>query len=246
MKRLLILALMLFIPLTSWAAISYVSESDGSNYSGSNFNSIATTALSTTTGNLIVVTVGYGTNAADVSSVTDTAGNTYTHGTSCANTSSGSAIGTDIWYVANATGNAANIVTAHFSTGLAYVGVTQLQYSGAAITQSVTCAVGNSSSSTTVTSGSFNPTLSGGVNVATGNGSGGATWTAGSSYTLRGSSNTTEDYANAPSGSQTASFTINTPLNMIISAANFQPTSGGGGSTTTTINNATVNNATIN
>ena len=251
MKKCLILLFMLFAASPSWAAITYVSQSSGSNGSTSS-TTIASAGLNVTTGNFIVVFIGASdTSHCTVSSVTDTAGNTYHQATGAYKQDNAYDNIGDIWYAYNVTGNASNVVTATISTSTPYAGITQAQFSGVNTTSSVfdVATNGASDSSSTVTSSSFTPAGAGELLFAGVNVSASYTSTAGSGFTLISAGNGNTEYnLSSSSGSQTASFGVsNSGAHALISVAAFLAGSGGGGSTTTvTINNATVNNATIN
>ena len=98
-----------------------------------NANSIATAAKSTTTGNLISVELKWewaGTGSAPVlTSVTDTAGNSYTIEQNLAPTAS--TPGGAIAWAKNITGDASNVVTANFNNATAsYRRIIQTEWSG--------------------------------------------------------------------------------------------------------------------
>lgn len=88
-------------------------------------SSIATASFVATTGNLIVVVVRCGTNGL-VSSVTDTAGNTYVEAIS----STGQDPKIFIYYAKNITGHATNVVTVNFSPSAEFSWACAVQYSG--------------------------------------------------------------------------------------------------------------------
>ncbi len=92
---------------------------------------IATPALSVTAGNTIIVSVSsYTATKRTVSSITDTAGNTYTR---CGNQEAGDAShDQEVWVAANILGNASNVVTVTFSGSAAWRYVIAAQYSGLA------------------------------------------------------------------------------------------------------------------
>lgn len=222
MKKLLLsLALFVFCSQNAWAAIAYVSSSVGG--SASNVSTITTTGLSTSTGNAIVVATSIGGSSITVTSVTDTAGNTYSHNASCSFLYAGIPINLDIWYSLNITGNAANIVTVNFSAPHTFAEIAQLQYSGMGAFQLCTTAAGTG---TSLTSSSFSPSIANGVNIENArDGTGGLVYTAGTNYTLRASSVYQADRYPAPSGSQTASLSVNTSTNIAIVVASFAPAS---------------------
>lgn len=241
----IVLALLFSVLFISdcFAAAAFVNYSEGSEDSGSAQTSLATAALSTTTGNAIIVTISESAAGDDVSSVTDTALNTYVHATGCYQASDNSYGNSDVWYALNITGNASNVVTAHFGgAGVQYPRAGQVQVSGLASSSPFeTCAV-NHATGTSVTSASFSPAASGNINIVAMGQGGGGTSTAGASYTLLGSVNVTEYQTNAAAGAQTASYTYSSSTALNISVATFKsPTSH-----TNSIQNGTLNNATIN
>lgn len=91
---------------------------------------IASTALSMSTGNFVYVMVTLLTGT--VSSVTDTAGNTYVN-VPGATVTLGIAR-TEVWYAKNITGNASNVVTANLSGSFGGRRIHVLQYSGVDLT----------------------------------------------------------------------------------------------------------------
>lgn len=130
---------------------------------GSGATSIATAATSLTGGNLAVVFVRNN-NGQTVSSITDTASNTYTLAISSRVNSGGNiGVNLEVWYAKNVTGNGSNITTVNYSASVAGRAACVLQYSGASTTAPYNGAAGVvHSSSVSVTS---NPYTS---NVATG------------------------------------------------------------------------------
>jgi hypothetical protein len=119
---------------------------------------IAAPAFNLTTGNHVFVAVRYETAAASTAALADTAGNTYTKLTE-QNTPSGTAY-SDIWYCISATGNASNVVTCTFGEAKTYRAIHVIEFSATDPVQydGSVYATGQSSSSTTVTSASFNTT----------------------------------------------------------------------------------------
>mgnify|MGYP001582538628 CR=1 FL=1 len=106
-------------------AIAYVNGAN--NFATASLTTIAIAATSHTTGNLIVAMVfsNYASSSA-VSSIADTAGNTYTF------IRKRTIVGGDIeiWYAKNITGNASNVVTATFTGAVSNRGIMVHQYSG--------------------------------------------------------------------------------------------------------------------
>ncbi len=95
-------------------------------------------AASLTANNLIVVCIGYTQGSGEtVSSVTDTAGNTYLSAVADDNPNTAS-YRSEIWYKENAAGNGSNTPVVTFSgTGQTYVTVLSLQYSGVATSSAI-------------------------------------------------------------------------------------------------------------
>jgi len=221
MRKLLLSVLFLVLSNPAWATIAYVNSSVFQG-SGSAQTSLATAALNVTTGNLIVVTVSIN-SSGTVSSISDTAGNTYHQATGCYETYS-SSNASDIWYAYNVTGNANNVVTVVVSANVNYNAVSQIQYSGALATSAVfqTCGIGETFGSS-LTSSSFNPSVANGVNVMNEYSAGAGTVSPGANYTERAGGWATADYIGAPSGAQTASFTNTSSIPLILSVASFAP-----------------------
>lgn len=165
----------------AWGAITYVNSVGA--FSLVSVGSLATVGTSHTTGNCLVVGVRIN-QSQSVSSVTDTAGNTYTQ---AATLLDGSGDRLAVWTATNITGNAANIVTATFSSSSTASWVSVDQYSGCATSSLVrTTATGSGSSGTTLTSGTFDSTCGDAHVVAGENAStSAAPYTAGTNYTIR-------------------------------------------------------------
>lgn len=175
-----LLATFLLLAAACHGAIAYVNNAVGVDNSGSSITSKATASWSSTTGNLNVVCVR--TAGGTVSSITDTASNTYTNIAGFA--PAGDRL--EIWYAKNTTGNASNVVTANFSS-TNFVTVLVMEYSGADTSAPLdTSATSSSTTSTTVTSNSFTTTAANEVLVACAQvASVSVAWSAGSGYTKR-------------------------------------------------------------
>ena len=219
---------------SSWATVAFVSSSTG-NSGGSSVSSQATASLSITTGNFIAVIIGWYGTLTSVSTVTDTAGNTYYQCTGCYSQYNNYPA-EDIWYAYNITGNASNVVTVTLNSASQYFIVTQAQYSGVATTSPFQAGSGGNGTGTTATTGSFNPTNVG-LCIGSPYVASGPALTAGSGYTLRGGG-AWEDNVSCPSGSQTTSVTW--------SGSNFWALGGASFSTALTLTSVTINKATIN
>lgn len=100
-------------------------------------SSIAASAKSTTTGNLLVVFIKWeGVVTPNVTSVTDTAGNTYTEIVEVANASGEPYC--SLYYAENITGNASNVTTANFgSASTTWRKIIVEEFSGIATTSSL-------------------------------------------------------------------------------------------------------------
>ena len=158
----LILALLLQIPwpgpgraaINTITAKTVVNTARGYHNSASTVSSIAAGAVSHTSGNLVVV--GCRNYVLGTTTVTDTAGNTYTALTSYTD---GAVDAFQFFYAKNITGNASNVVTCNFSNPSGYVAVVVLQVAGASTTAPFQSELGGAvSSSSTYTSAAFNVT----------------------------------------------------------------------------------------
>jgi len=153
-------------------------------------NSVACTAFATTSDNLIVVGVR---STGTISSVSDTAGNTYT---AVAASTFVAAIGNlRVFYAKNITGNASNVITVTLSGG-DFTGIVAHQYSGLHTTSPLDTHTIKTSAvnQTSITSDAWNIVQSGVIfGFATQNAN--PTYTAGSNYILSGN-----DGSNAAQG----------------------------------------------
>lgn len=135
---------------------AYVNTTHAVNFGSG--TSLALPALSLTTGNNIFVHAKWETTAT-VTSIADTAGNTYTPLTRLAAT--GPCV-SQWFYKLNATGHASNVVAVTWSASTSVIWVSSLQFSGSPATFDVEQATGTTATtSTTVTSGSFSTTAAG-------------------------------------------------------------------------------------
>lgn len=118
-------------------AIAFVGSSRGENFGGGEDTSIAAAAFANTAGNAIVVGIRFADNdtTKTVTSVTDTAGNTYVRAGTPLRQSSGTEM--DVWYALNIASHASNVVTANFNNGVAYRAVLPHEYSGFATSGSL-------------------------------------------------------------------------------------------------------------
>ena len=134
-------------------AITLEAVAKGTNQTGSSITSLASSAVATTTGWLAVVMIRVSANTRTISAPTDTANNIYTL---LPNTLAGNDADCylQLAYCENITGNAANVVTAHFSSG-PYDSVLVLYFSGIAASSSLDASTNGAGNGTSVTSGTF-------------------------------------------------------------------------------------------
>lgn len=164
------------------AAIALVNTSNGGNVTGSAVPTCATGAASHTSGNLNIFGERHSSIADDPSSVTDTAGNTYTK---IASADLGANDRLTVWYAKNITGNASNVVTATYVANRAFVECINHQYSGLDTTAPLdTSATGTASAAASVTTGAFSTAQNDEVSVCFASVNAlSITFTAGSGYT---------------------------------------------------------------
>jgi hypothetical protein len=200
-------------------------------------SSLACPATSHTTGNSIIVGFKWETNMGTIDSITDTAGNTYTH-VSAGPWGYPSPYDArhDMWYAHNITGNGSNVVTANFTEAHTFNIMFCAQYSGMSNEAPETTATG-AATGTSVTTGSFSPAASGNANIAVGSAdSSGGSFTQGSNYVERAEDPgaqaagdaVLEDRLSAPSGAQTASVTYSVSQDLGLNVVSFKPSAGGG------------------
>jgi len=108
-------------------AVVQVNTSQGTFGSGSS-TTVATPATSLTAGNRIVILIRWTTGVGAVSSIADTAGNTYT--LAQLSVPGGSTTSLAMYYVADCLGDASNVVTVTFTAGVSNRSVSAVQYSG--------------------------------------------------------------------------------------------------------------------
>ena len=212
------------VPTPEKMAIAFVTTAKGiDTWDGTGATTIATGAWNlANTDRLIVVGIRWETDVT-ISSVTDTAGNTYSSAVS--RLTMASSVGyIQVYYTNTTATNAANVVTATFSASTTYRTIIAAEYSGATATPLDVTATGVSvGSATSVTSGSFTPTETGEVAVAfaSHNADGAHDMSAGTNYILRDSTFWVapdpdaeeaglEDRLDAPASAQTASMSDTT------------------------------------
>lgn len=125
MKRVLAIVLSIFLSQDSFAVGSFVSSAVGTNQSGSSVASIATSStLNVASGDQIVVACRNGDGVNFATSATDTAGNSYTIGTS---TKTSGELSLRSFYVLSAKPSTVNTVTCNFSPSDSFVSVVAVQ-----------------------------------------------------------------------------------------------------------------------
>jgi hypothetical protein len=212
----------------SGSSITLVNTSQGSDYSGGSSTNLAVTAASLTAGNFIVVGTRTYTGEKTVTSVTDTAGNTYYKASGRQATYTTTR--TEIWYAYNVLGNASNTVTVNMSAGVQYWGVVTAQYSGISkISPLDTTVSGDTATGTTVTSGNFTTTVANELIIAFAeyDSTVGQTWTAGGTYAIQKQDASTvvaleDKIVSSVQTNTTASMTLGTSRNLSIYVATFK------------------------
>lgn len=197
-----------------------------SDTSGSNASTLASTAFSLPAGHLVTVAVKWETAAA-VTSVTDTAGNTYTAGTPADDTTRGQHA--QVFYCLSSTANAANVVSVNWGSGNAQFLTATVRWSSYAGSVSLTAqnaAIGGST--TTATTSAIS---AGGFAVAAISDFGGDTTTPGSGWTedsdVSAVGGHTLSRYDTPGGSYSASATFTAAQFWAIAAASFSEAGGG-------------------
>ena len=221
------ISLGLVLVLRLHAAIAYVNTGTGT--ADSSASTIATAATSHTAGNLIVCGVTWSGSSVTVSSVANTAGDTWAQAASTLNTSHASQR-TDIWYAMNSAGNASDVTTATFSANATNRRIICNQYSGIATTSAFDVgSTGYTAAGTSVTSGNMSTSVAESVIFAFVESTGATTYTAGTNFTLRGSTiggsgfvARSEDRILSSTGTYTASMSGSTSVGMILSTAVFK------------------------
>lgn len=219
-------------------AIAYVTAAKGiDTYDGTTGTTQASASWNlANTNRLIVVGIRWAstTSGISISSVVDTAGNTYVD-SGVGRLTLASSVGYAQMYYCKATTatNATNVVTVTFSSATDYKSVIVAEYSGADTSAPLdVTASGTNASAASVTSGSFTPTTASQVAVAIG-AHGPAetgTYTAGTNYTKRdvttanaGDHLVLEDRLSAPASAQTAGLTNTSTFWHGIIVATFKP-----------------------
>lgn len=227
-------------------AAAHVNTATGT--SDASATSLAAGAANHTTGNLIVVQVSWTTAGVTSTVPTDTAGNTYVSTTQKGTDGTNNFVET--FYAKNITGNASNVVTAHFSAGATFRRIQVLQYSGADITTPLDTGNIGTGTGTALTTASFTTTASG-VIVVGASCNNNRTYSAGSGFTARvtslGTDTGTEDKVGTTAGAQTGPFTISSSATWWEAAVGFKDASAGSIKTVApaTINGAATVTATV-
>lgn len=223
-------------------AIAYVNSALGTFTDGP-ASSYAFPATSLTAGNLIVVGLRATRGSSIISSISDTAGNTYSQA-GAGTQDAGGGTQLELWYAKNVSGNASNIVTVTLAASIQFIAGVTGQYSGIDTSSPLdTSAVGSANPSFSVTSASFTTAQADELIVSFSQvAATGGTWTAGSGYTGRGSDNQKVTFLQDKivSAIQTgvttsASQTSNSPISIQVAtfkaaggAASVGPLTGGG------------------
>lgn len=196
---------------------------------------LAATAASHTTGNALYVAVVWSGNV-NANIPTDTAGNTYV--STGQKASNGTSDHTEIFYAENITGNASNIVTAHFASAATFRRVMVHQVSGSATSGSFTTGQGGTAVALAAASVTTSNWTTSGANayLFAGMGSSGSTTdanvVAGTSYAKElhniGTDSGTEDRIVSSTGTYTASYTSSaSSQDWWLAAASFIASGGG-------------------
>lgn len=232
MKKILLLVVFCLLASGVWADVAYINTSTSGNNS-TPVDTKATASLSVTTGNFIAVNIYYSNATSTVTSVTDTAGNTYYHVTGAPQQNT---VTSDFWYAYNITGNASNVVTVTLSATAPWFGVDQVQFSGVKKISDPLNAYSKFVDATSPGTGSITTTATNTVVMGTDNQSSGNSTTWGGSFV----NGAVAYLINAPTGVNNVSITWSGGGNVNVVLAAFEQETS-----TATINNAVINNATI-
>jgi len=207
---------------------------------------LTTTAISTTTGNLSVVGIRLNDGGPAITSVTDTAGNTFNPIAGSFIRDNSSNNNTQLYYAINITGNASNVVSVNGTGTPSFSAVCAWEIAGADRSSPLDQVVTGDSATTTVTSSPFTTTSANEIicAIGTGNNGGGQTFAAQSGYTFDGN---VGPAGNLNSGAEhlivssiqtgvTTSMTASTTAPTVISVATFKQAGSGGGSQVNWVN----------
>lgn len=214
-------------------AIAFVSGTATATSQNGSASSIASTAQSHTTGNLIVVGVRWlRSSSQDSNTPTDTAGNTY----ALISQVDRSSDRIEMWYAYNVTGNASNVVTVTFTAAATYRVIGVVEFSGVltASDPKDQAPTGGGAAATSVSTGSFTPAESNEVSIAWSQCANiPNTWTPDTSYTSAVQDSDTicmmQYLINPATSSQTVTATTGGGQTKSILAVTFKQASGGGG-----------------
>jgi len=197
-------------------------------------SSIASPAGNDLNGSLLVAFIAGETGPRTISSITDTAGNTWLAVPNAYRSIAGALNPEwgDLWYCRNAIGNAANVVTANLSGAATFRSIHIHSYPNADLLAPVAGEASNTLTiaGTSITSRSYTPPVGGvgvvGINPEQGQ----ASWTPGDGYTTRTTettaSRTTADYIGVPPGAKTMTMTYPTSSQTVLCLAFFAPAPG--------------------
>jgi hypothetical protein len=240
-------------------AAANVQATAGGSDTGTGASSVATSAFgsSTTTGNAIFVAIYWYDSPITITSVQDTAGNSYTPvGTTYTDTLEAQQCAH--YYALNITGGASQVVTANFSTAAAqYKRIVAHEASGIATSSALDKdSVGKSQTGTSVTDNAVTTTTNGQyIFSSVMNVSGTATFSSGAGFSEP--ANSTAGAANfeamaqyqiqGTAGSVTAAFNVSASNECAMRTSTFKAAAGGGSTTTldaTTASSYTVTGST--
>jgi hypothetical protein len=167
-----------FLASVAGTSLAFINRCDGGNTASA--STLSSTACSHLAGSLLVA-MSYHDPGVTISSVANTAGDTWTQAGSTLTTLDGSKI--DIYYAMNSIGNAADVVTWTYSGAVVYRAFSVLQFSGAATTSAlITAPAGSTGTSTSAATSSLSISQNA-VICAFGLFDAGAAVTVGSGYT---------------------------------------------------------------
>lgn len=194
---------------TQNSTVYKVNQARNTTANAGSASTTAAPAFDLKAGNLSLVFWSAENAAATVSSITDTAGNTYTSDSTCKITNAGNGRG-EVWWAKNATANASDVVTVNH-TASTFRNVVVVQVAGANTSTPFDVCATAQVATNNMTSASFTPSTSSGTNFAFGYITSGIVMRAGTNYRQIFSDTTTSTDAmervNAPTSSQTAGFT---------------------------------------
>lgn len=210
-------------------AAAYV---NGTNFSSSSGDPVNFPAFAATTGNAVALIVRHGTAGFNITSVDDTAGNSYTQAATRSDTGFQVA---EIWYCLNITGHATNVVSIHGGSSLSFVWGALAQYSSVVTTSGLDANVnGYSAVASSITSPSFSTAQADEViitatNVQTGNPT---AWTPPTGYTIRQQQSLpvtpiADKIVSATESGSTVTWTPNASDNLQVFVISLKATGGG-------------------